>query len=204
LYPTGCRSTPTPSAPPSRPTRRSSFSAASRIKGAHLAVEAARRAGHRLILAGNVPPKHRAWFEARIVPHIDGDRVRYVGPVDDAEKSARLGGACALLMPIQWEEPFGLVMAEAMACGTPVIGFGRGSVPEVVADGETGFVVDTVEEMSAAVGRLSVISRAACRARAERLYSDAALTDCNLGVYAQVIARVRGETVAVRRSRAVH
>jgi glycosyltransferase involved in cell wall biosynthesis len=174
------------------------------IKGAHLAVEVARRAGRRLILAGNVPPEHRAWFEARIAPHLDHDRVRYVGPVDDAQKSVHLGGACALLMPILWEEPFGLVMAEAMACGTPVIGFRRGAVPEVVADGETGFVVDTVEEMAAAVGRLPDISRVACRIRAQRLYSDAALTDCNLGIYAQVIARVRGETRAAPHSTVVH
>jgi glycosyltransferase involved in cell wall biosynthesis len=174
------------------------------IKGAHLAVEAARLAGRRLILAGNVPPEHQAWFEAQIVPRIDGDRVRYVGPVDDVQKNAHLGGASALLMPIQWEEPFGLVMAEAMACGTPVIGFRRGAVPEVVVHGETGLVVDTVEEMAAAVARLPAVSRAACRARVESLYSDAALIDCNLGVYAQVIARVRGETGAVRNSAAAH
>ena len=166
------------------------------IKGAHLAIEAARRAGRRLILAGNVPPEHRPWFETQVAPHIDGDRVRYLGPVDDAQKSAYLGGACALLMPILWEEPFGLVMAEAMACGTPVIGFGRGGVPEVVVHGETGFVVDTVEAMATAVGRLPVLSRAVCRARVERLYSDTALTECHLGVYAQLIARVRREAGA--------
>ena len=96
-------------------------------------------------------------------------------------------------MPVLWEEPFGIVMAEAMACGTPVIGFRRGAVPEVVADGETGFVVDTVEEMAAAVARLPALSRAACRARVERLYSDAAVTEGYLGVYTQLIARVCGE-----------
>jgi len=161
------------------------------IKGAHLAIEVARRAGRKLILAGNVPPEHRRWFETRIAPHVDGDRVRYVGAVDDAEKSAHLGGACALLMPILWEEPFGIVMAEAMACGTPVMGFGRGSVPEVVTDGETGFVVDTVEDMAAAVGRLPAISRVVCRARVERLYSDKAVTEGYLGIYAALVARVR-------------
>jgi len=174
------------------------------IKGAHLAVEAARRVGRRLILAGNVPPEHRAWFETRIAPHIDGDRVRYVGPVDDAHKSAHLGGAAALLMPILWEEPFGIVMAEAMACGTPVIGFDRGGVSEVVVDGETGFVVDTIEEMAAAVGRLATVSRAACRARVERFYSDATVTEGYLGVYTQLMARVRREASAgtVRRAAA--
>jgi glycosyltransferase involved in cell wall biosynthesis len=161
------------------------------IKGAHLAVEVARRVGRRLILAGNVPPEHRAWFETRIAPHIDDDWVRYVGPVDDAQKNAHLGGASALLMPILWEEPFGIVMAEAMACGTPVIGFRRGAVPEVVVDGETGLVVDTVEEMAAAVARLPATSRAACRTRVERLYSDAAITEGYLGIYAQLTGRVR-------------
>jgi glycosyltransferase involved in cell wall biosynthesis len=167
------------------------------IKGAHLAVEVARRAGHRLILAGNVPPEHRAWFETHLAPHIDGDRVRYVGQVDDAQKSALLGGASALLMPVLWEEPFGIVMAEAMACGTPVIGLRRGAVPEVVFDGETGFVVDTAEEMAAVVSRLPALARSACRARVERLYSDATITDGYLSVYAQLIARVRREIGAL-------
>jgi glycosyltransferase involved in cell wall biosynthesis len=88
-------------------------------------------------------------------------------------------------------------MAEAMACGTPVIGFGRGSVPEVVADGETGFVVDTVDKMATAVGRLTQISRAACRARVERLYSDKAVTEGYLCAYSELIARMRGEALAV-------
>lgn len=162
------------------------------IKGPHLAIEAARRAGRQLILAGNVAPEHSPWFEAWIAPHVDGDRVSFTGPVDDVQKSALLGGACALLMPVLWEEPFGLVMIEAMACGTPVIGFRRGAVPEVVADGETGFIVDTVEEMAAAVGRLPVLARAACRARVESLYSDRALVQGCLKIYAELIAQVRG------------
>jgi glycosyltransferase involved in cell wall biosynthesis len=172
------------------------------IKGPHIAIEAARRAGRRLILCGNVPAEHRPWFEACIVPHIDGDRVRYVGSVDDAQKSAHLGAACALLMPILWDEPFGIVMAEAMACGTPVIGFRRGAVPEVVLDGASGFVVDTVEEIARAVGRISEISRAACRSRVEKLYSDAAVTEGYLDVYAQLIARVRSK-IEARQARSV-
>jgi glycosyltransferase involved in cell wall biosynthesis len=162
------------------------------IKGVHLAIEAARRAGRKLLLAGNVAPEHRMWFEAHIAPHIDGDWVRYVGPVGDAQKCALLGSAAVLLMPVLWEEPFGIVMAEAMACGTPVIGFRRGAVPEVVADGETGFVVDTVADMAAAVGRLPAVSRAACRARVERLYSDTAVTEGYLRLYTELMARARG------------
>jgi glycosyltransferase involved in cell wall biosynthesis len=171
------------------------------IKGPDLAIEVARRTGRKLILAGNVPQEHRPWFEARIAPHVDGERILYAGPVDDAQKSALLGGACALLMPVLWEEPFGLVMIEAMACGTPVIGFRRGGVPEVVANGETGFVVDTVAEMAAAVEGLPAISRPACRARVERLYSDLVATERCLAIYAELIARVRGDVGAVAAQR---
>jgi glycosyltransferase involved in cell wall biosynthesis len=167
------------------------------IKGPHLAIKAARLAGRRLILAGNVSPEHRSWFETRIVPHLDGDRVRYLGPVDDNQKCMLLGTAAALLMPVLWEEPFGIVMAEAMACGTPVVGFGRGAVREVVADGETGFVVDRIEQMAAAVGRLGALSRAACRARVEQLYSDRAVTERYLRLYTEVIARVQGAAVDI-------
>jgi glycosyltransferase involved in cell wall biosynthesis len=163
------------------------------IKGPLIAIEVARRAGRRLVLAGNVPPEHRGWFDTQVAPQIDGERVSYVGPVDDAQKNELLGQCCALLMPVLWEEPFGIVMAEAMACGTPVIGFRRGSVPEVVQHGVRGFVVDTIDEMVAAIDRLPGISRYACRARVERLYSDSSVTEGYLGIYAQLIARVRGK-----------
>jgi glycosyltransferase involved in cell wall biosynthesis len=171
------------------------------IKGAHLAVEAARLAGRSLVLAGNVPAGHRPWFEAHVAPHIDGENVRYAGPVDDAAKAALLAAAAALLMPVLWEEPFGIVMAEAMACGTPVIGFARGAVPEVVADCETGFVVDTVDEMAAAVARLPDVSRTACRARVERLYSDTAVTEAYLHLYADLTARLRGAAAGAAAAR---
>lgn len=163
------------------------------IKGPHLAIEAARRAGLPLVIAGNVPDAHRGWFEQHVAPHIDGDRVRYVGPVDDAQKNALLGSARAFLMPILWEEPFGIVMAEAMACGTPVIGLKRGAVPEVVAHGETGFVVDTLDELAAAIGKLDAIDRRAVRARAERLFSDEAVVGGYLEVYAKMLARLGGK-----------
>ncbi len=124
------------------------------IKGPHVAIDVARRAGRRLVIAGNVPDEHRAYFDRHIKPHVNGDRVTYLGPVDDAAKSELLAGAAALLMPILWEEPFGIVMAEALACGTPVIGLTRGAVPEVVDDGVTGAVCADEEGLVRAVERI--------------------------------------------------
>jgi glycosyltransferase involved in cell wall biosynthesis len=161
------------------------------IKGPHLAIEIARGAGRRLVIAGNIPSEHRAWCEAKVLAHVDGDRVRYVGPVDDKQKNDLLGNAQAILMPILWEEPFGIVMAEAMACGTPVLALRRGAVPEVVEEGVTGFVRDTVDELVAAVGRVGEVSRAHARARVEALYSAERIADAYLDAYKQLIARVR-------------
>ena len=107
--------------------------------------------------------------------------------MNDTQKNELLGCASALLMPILWDEPFGIVMAEAMACGVPVLGFARGAVPEVVEHGVTGFVVNDVDDLVAAVGRLGGLDRAACRARVERLFSDAAVTDGYLSVYHQML-----------------
>jgi glycosyltransferase involved in cell wall biosynthesis len=161
------------------------------IKGPHLAVEIARRAERRLVIAGNIPAEHRRWFERHVEPNIDGDRVRYVGPVDDAQKNALLGGAFALLMPILWEEPFGIVMVEAMACGTPVLALRRGAAPEVVEHGVTGFVADTPEELALAVGTTANLSRRAARERVERLYSADAVAEGYLDVYAQILSKIR-------------
>jgi glycosyltransferase involved in cell wall biosynthesis len=159
-----------------------------RIKGTHLAIEVARKAKRRLIIAGNVPAgdEHVAYFKTEIEPHVDGRAIMYAGPVDDVMKSELLSQVQALLMPILWNEPFGIVMAEAFACGTPVIGLSRGSVPEVVADGVTGFVCRTVDEMVAAVDRLSAIDRRACREIAERRFSQHAIVDAYEALYRRV------------------
>ena len=153
------------------------------IKGPHLAIEIARKSGRRLIIAGNIPEDKRAWVDAHVLSQVDGERIRYIGPVNDAEKNQLLGTAAAFLMPILWDEPFGIVMAEAMACGTPVLGLARGAVCEVVADGVTGFVGDNVEGLVAAVARLGEISRVACRARVEQLYSDQAVVEAYERLY---------------------
>lgn len=157
------------------------------IKGPDLAIEVARRSGRRLVIAGNVPPDHRGWFEREVLPHVDGDRIRYIGPVDDRQKASLLGAACALLMPIRWDEPFGIVMAEAMACGTPVIGLARGSVGEVVDHGLTGFVELGVDGMVEAVAALPAVSRRECRRRVERLFSEASVVDGYLEVYREML-----------------
>jgi glycosyltransferase involved in cell wall biosynthesis len=161
------------------------------IKGTHLAIAVARQAGRPLVIAGNVPdePAARAYFEREVAPHLDGESVRHVGPVDDTEKEAILGSAAALLMPVQWDEPFGIVMAEALACGTPVIGLRRGAVPEVVDDGVTGFVCDTCDEMARAVEKLSLIDRAQCRQAMEKRFSDRAMVDAYEQLYRALLAQ---------------
>ena len=161
-----------------------------RIKGPHLAIEVARRSGRKLVIAGNVPQgeEHAAYFETGISPSVDGDRISYLGPVDDAQKNALLGRAAALLMPILWDEPFGIVMAESLACGTPVIGLRRGSVPELVEHGTNGFVCDTVADMAAAVARIGEIDRRACRRIMESRFSGPAMVNSYLNVYESVLA----------------
>jgi glycosyltransferase involved in cell wall biosynthesis len=158
------------------------------IKGPHLAIEVAQRTNLPLVIAGNVPSEHRGWFDTHIAPHLN-DQICYVGPVDDSSKAELLGQSRALLMPILWDEPFGIVMAEAMACGTPVLGLRRGAVPEVVEHGVSGFVVDTLEQMVMAVSRVGSLDRRACRARVEVFYSETAVADEYLSVYEQLLAR---------------
>ena len=156
-------------------------------KGAARAIDAAERAGRRLILAGKVDPADQEHFPGAILPRIDGDRVRYVGEVDGPQKRALLADAPALLFPIEWDEPFGLVMIEALSCGTPVLGLRRASVPEVVEDGVTGFVVDDVDQLAAAIDRIGTIDRRACRRRAEERFGFGRMVDDYERAYATVI-----------------
>lgn len=159
------------------------------IKGPHLAIEVAQKANRRLIIAGNVPdkPKHRDFFESRIAPNLDGERIQYIGPVDDSQKNELLGRAAALLMPILWDEPFGIVMAEALACGTPVIAFRRGSVPEIVEDTINGFVSGSVDDMVASVCRIDTIKRYECRKTMEARFSDKAIVGAYESLYRNII-----------------
>jgi glycosyltransferase involved in cell wall biosynthesis len=135
------------------------------------AIEIARRAGLPLRIAAKVDTADREYFATVIEPLLGAPGIEFVGEIGEEEKSAFFGGARALLFPIDWPEPFGLVVIEALACGTPVIAFPGGSVEELVTDGRTGFIVDTVDAAVAAVGRLDEIDRAACRREAERRFS---------------------------------
>jgi len=158
-------------------------------KGAHLAIDAARAAGWSLVLAGklNEPPE-RAYFDEAVRPRL-GAGVTYVGEADAEMKRELYGAAAGLLFPICWEEPFGLVMIEAMACGTPVIAFRRGSVPEVVEHGVTGFVVDGPDDVVGAIRKVGELDRAACRLHVERNFDLPMMVDGYERVFQQLADR---------------
>jgi glycosyltransferase involved in cell wall biosynthesis len=125
------------------------------LKGTHLAIEVAQRTGIPLKIAGDIQPANRGYFEKKIRPEIDGQLVQYIGLADLHAKNELLGNSMAMLFPIQWNEPFGLVMVEAMACGTPVLAMPGGSVPEVVQDGVSGYICRSVRSMAKRVGELN-------------------------------------------------
>lgn len=143
-----------------------------KVKGAHTAIAVAKATGHRLILAGNISPlpEEQQYFETQIQPYIDGEQIVYVGALNDEQKNYYLGQASALLFPIEWNEPFGMVMVEAMACGTPVIAFNKGSVPEVVKDGITGYIVEDFAGMTELIEKISNLNRRKVREYASSLF----------------------------------
>jgi glycosyltransferase involved in cell wall biosynthesis len=157
------------------------------IKGVHLAIDVAKKCSKRLIIMGNVEAEHEDYFNERIKPHLDGQRIKYLGKVDDATKNEVLAQSSALLMPVLWEEPFGIVMIEALACGTPVIGLNIGSIPEVINHEITGFVCKDCREMIEAVGRLSSISRGTCRTVAEEQFDSAVIVNAYENLYFSAI-----------------
>jgi glycosyltransferase involved in cell wall biosynthesis len=152
------------------------------IKGTHIAIEVANRTNKNLIIAGNIPAEHQGYFDLKVKPFLT-DRIQYIGPVDDQQKNALLQNASAFLMPILWNEPFGIVMAEAMACGTPVIGFKRGSVPEVVSNNKTGYVCESIEDMCNAVENISNINREDVRNAAVVRFSEKVISQNYIDLY---------------------
>ncbi len=135
-----------------------------RIKGVHTAIKVAKATNHKLIIGGNIPhtPDNLSYYRTEIEPLIDNEQITYLGELNDAEKNTWLRQSKALLFPIEWDEPFGMVMVEAMACGTPVIAFNRGSVPEVIDENITGIITNNTDEMIAAVSVVASIDRKKC------------------------------------------
>ncbi|MEN9870189.1 MAG: hypothetical protein RLZZ171_1177 [Cyanobacteriota bacterium] len=158
-------------------------------KGPHLAIEIAKRTGWHLKMAGKVDPVDREFFATEIEPLIDGKQIEFLGEFNHQQKCPLLGGAVATLFPITWEEPFGLVMAESMAVGTPVVAIALGATPEVIEDGKTGFLCHSVEECIAALDRLGEIERFACRDRVVANFSVKRMVDDYEAVYRQLLAK---------------
>jgi glycosyltransferase involved in cell wall biosynthesis len=156
-------------------------------KGAHVAIDLAKRAGSPLRIAAKVPRSQSRYVKERILPHIDDQLVRLSGEVDDQHKSEFLANASALLFPIDWPEPFGLVMIEAMACGTPVIAFRKGSVPEVIEHGTTGFVVDSETEALEALKSIGRLDRRRIRRAFEERFTSKRMTEGYLRHYAALV-----------------
>jgi glycosyltransferase involved in cell wall biosynthesis len=158
-------------------------------KGLDRAIAIACRSGRKLKIAAKIYPEEREYFSQRIKPLLDeaGSSVEFVGEVGGRDKDEFLGNAHALLFPIDWREPFGLAMIEAMACGTPVIAWRNGSVPEVIEDGVTGYIVDTVEDAVKAVGRVAQLSRRTCRMSFEKRFDAARMTRDYLAVYRRLM-----------------
>ena len=159
-------------------------------KGQHLAIEAAKRLNVRLVLAGKVDPDGREYFEEKIKPNLNG-QVTWLENVGGKEKAQLLAKAKALLFPIEWEEPFGLAMVEAMVSGTPVIAFRRGAAPEVVEQGVTGFLADDLDGMVEAYGRLGEIDLKRCAEEAAKRFGPARMADGYLNVYERSIEHAK-------------
>lgn len=152
------------------------------IKGPHTAIEIALQTNRRLIIAGNIPDGQQAYFDKEIKPFL-GEQINYVGAVNDVEKNKILSKAAAFLMPIHWQEPFGIVMVEAMACGTPVIGLAKGAVTEVVENNLTGYYANQTSELIERIGDIKKIDRAKVYQVAKARFSAKEITQQYLNLY---------------------
>jgi len=165
------------------------------IKGTHLAIDVTRRTGIPLKIAGEVQPVNREYFERKIKPEIDGGLVEYIGPADLEAKNELLGNSMAMLFPIRWNEPFGLVMVEAMACGTPVLSMPGGSVPEIVQDGISGYICRSVRDMAKRVRELN-FDPAAIRRYVEGNFSINRMVSGYLSLYNEAVAHSKVQDAA--------
>jgi glycosyltransferase involved in cell wall biosynthesis len=157
-------------------------------KGPHLAIEIAKRSGWRLKMAGKIDPVDVEYFETQVKPHIDGQQIEFLGEADHAQKNVLMGRAVATLFPITWREPFGLVMIESMATGTPVIAMSLGSAPEVVAHGKSGFLCQSIEECVASIPKAVQLSRHDCREYVVKNFTAQRMTDGYEAVYEQILS----------------
>ncbi len=145
-------------------------------KGVKEAVQVARKTGEELVIIGPIYKSGRQYFNKSVKPYLN-DKIQYLGYVEREKLKSYMQQAKALILPLQWEEPFGMTMIEAMACGTPVIVNRRGSAPEIVADGQTGYLVNGVKEMAEAIGKINKINRAACRRHVEKHFSNQVMVE---------------------------
>ena len=158
-------------------------------KGTHLAIQVARQAGMRLIIAGKIGEPDQDYYHEVVQPLIDGEQVVYLGEADACAKREIYRRAYCLLLPLCWEEPFGLVMTEAMACGTPVVAFARGAAPEIVVEGVTGYLVEDVAGMVEAVGKVARIDPARCRQHVLRRFSPSIMAKRYRAIYTALLDR---------------
>ncbi len=156
-------------------------------KGPEQAIEIARRTGRQLIIGAKVDPDEEQYFEQVIRPLIDGRQIRYLGEVTPEERVILLRNAYALVAPIQWDEPFGIVNIEALACGTPVITISRGSSPEIIVDGKTGFLCISIDEMIARIADIDTIKRIDCRRSVEKKFTAKGMANGYLKAYERVL-----------------
>lgn len=174
---------------PDQPPYLTFFGRIAPEKGPQLAIELAKRTGWRLIMAGKVDRADQTFYEREVKPLIDGEQIVYIGEANHAQKSEIMGRAVATLCLLTWEEPFGLVMPESMVCGTPVIAMARGSAPELIVHGKTGFLCHTMDDCVAAVNQIDQIDRKACREHVEKNFSHIHMVEGYEAVYYQLMEK---------------
>lgn len=172
-----------------------------RIKGVHSAIKIAIKTGRRLIIAGNRVNtiEGEAYWQNEILPHLDKNGIEYIGPVDDIQKNKLLGQAAAMLVPIEWNEPFGIVFAEALACGTPVISCPTGALPEIIRHGTDGFLATDIDSACEAVYNLNQIDRHTCRQRAEQHFSAKVIVKQYENLYRSLLSQKSEKSTAYAR-----